>query len=331
MIAESKIARGLNQRRVVFLFVHDMHLLDMSGPAQAFHSARAEGAKYDLQFCAATPQVRTAQGLTLSDLSPLPEIEASDLIVVPGMRCEGRLPSSTLTPDTRSWLLEAHAAGAQIASVCSGAISLGEAGLLDGRRCTTHWSILEPLQAGHPTARFLDNVLYVEDQGIVTSAGVTSGIDMALWLIEGDYGPMFTARIARDLVVYMRRDGSQGQRSIYLECRTHNHPGVHRVQDWLIQHVADHATLEELAEIANMSPRNLTRVFKESTGFTPLQYQQHLRLELAANLMRDPHLTVENIAAKCGFEDPRHFRRLWKESFGVPPSEARHRSGAVQA
>ncbi|HWG85270.1 MAG TPA: GlxA family transcriptional regulator [Deinococcales bacterium] len=315
--------RGAARRRVVFLLVHEVHLLDLAGPAQAFHTARVEGAPYEISFRAATPTVLTAQGLTLSGLEPPPTVGPGDLIVVPGMRCEGRLPSGMLLPPSDRWLREAYEAGTQVASVCSGAVALGEAGLLAGRRYTTHWSIIEAMRARHPNAHPEEDTLFVEDGNLVTSAGVTSGIDMALWLIEGDMGPLFAARVARDLVVYMRRDGSQGQRSIYLEFRTHQHPGVHRVQDWLANHPAEKVTLEELARIANMSPRTLERTFKAAAGFTPLQYQQQLRLELAQSLMRDPRLSLEAVAERCGFEDPRHFRRLWKASFGAPPSQSR--------
>lgn len=323
-VLESKLRKAPRRRRVIFLLPPELHLLDLAGPAQAFDSARREGAAYTVHFCASGPEIRTAQGLSLAHLEPPLAVTPDDLIIVPGMSCHGGVPTGPFfSLEVKNWLLQAHRSGVQIASVCSGAVALGEVGLLDGRRCTTHWSILETLKTRHPTAEFVDNVLFTQDQGIITSAGVTSGIDMALWLIEGDYGPMFAARVARNLVVYLRRDGSQGQRSVYLEFRTHNHPGVHRVQDWVVQHATEKLTLEGLAEIARMSPRHLARAFKEATGFTPLQYQQQIRLELAASLMKDPRLTVEAIAAKCGFEDPRHFRRLWKEAFGTPPSAIR--------
>jgi transcriptional regulator GlxA family with amidase domain len=126
------------------------------------------------------------------------------------------------------------------------------------------------------------------------------------------------------LVVYLRRDGVQTQTSVYLEYRTHLHPGVHRVQDYLSQHVSDIAQLNTLAKVANLSPRGLTKAFKQNTGLTPLGYQQKLRLELATQLMNDPGMTLNSIAEHCGFEDSRHFRRLWQAHHGTPPSSTRN-------
>jgi transcriptional regulator GlxA family with amidase domain len=143
---------------------------------------------------------------------------------------------------------------------------------------------------------------------------------MALSLIELHYGPTLTAKVARDLVVFLRRHGAHHQTSVYLSFRDHLHPGVHRVQDWLSAHFAEPV---QLAKLANMSSRNLVRAFKTTTGLTPLQYQQRLRLEFAGSLLRDSQLTLESIAESCGFADARHFRRLWKSVFQAPPSETR--------
>jgi AraC-like DNA-binding protein len=200
---------------------------------------------------------------------------------------------------------------------------LGEAGLLDDRRCTTHWALVQYLQARHPKAKVLNNVLFVHDQGVTTSAGVTSGIDMALEFLEQDQGPLFTAEVARHLVIYLRRNGSQPQSSVYLQYRTHLHPGIHRVQDFLIHNPTVRVSLEQLAAIAHLSTRSLTRAFKQATGITPTQYQQRLKLELATTLLQNPELTVEEIANRCGFDDARHFRRLWRSQFGSPPSTKR--------
>jgi transcriptional regulator GlxA family with amidase domain len=134
---------------------------------------------------------------------------------------------------------------------------------------------------------------------------------------------MFAAQVARYLVVYMRRNGSQPQGSIYLEYRTHLHSGVHCAQDFLIDHVAEHVSLSELASIAGVSTRGLNRAFKEATGLTPVQYHQRLKLELAATLFSNPAFRVEDIALRCGFEDVRHFRRLWQRQFGMSPSASR--------
>lgn len=311
-------------RRVLVLLLPDVHLLDLAGPAQVFHSANEQGATYALSFCAAHPQVRSAQGLAFTALAPLPPTQPGDLILVPGVQIGAvdHLPT-LLTPDARDWLQASAAQGVEVAAVCAGALALGEAGLLSGRRCTTHWSLTPLLQRRHPSARVLDNVLFMQDQGVTTSAGIASGIDLALSLVEQHHGPLLTARVARDLVVYLRRNGEHAQSSIYLEYRTHLHAGVHRVQDWLLAHPAQRATLSDLAGVAGLSERHLARSFKAATGLTVLDYQHRLRLELARDLLQDPRLTLDAMAARSGFGDARALRRVWQGRFGVPPSEHR--------
>lgn len=201
----------------------EVEILDLAGPLQALSEAK----RYRIRLCATKESVRSSQGLTLSGLEPLPEISSGALVVVPGT------PYAATTKIERRvirWLAEAARAGAQITSVCTGAFALGEAGLLDGRRCTTHWSRTGELARRFPHARVLTDRLFVTDGNITTSAGIASGIDMALSIIEQSEGPLVAAEVAREMVVYLRRDGSEQQESVYLDYRTHLQPGVHRVQ-----------------------------------------------------------------------------------------------------
>ena len=321
---DSILAPAKSARTIVFLVLPQVQLLDLSGPAQVFDCARLAGAPYTLQYCSSQPTQVSAQGVRLADLAPLPSLAADDLVLVPGFkRFPGVQSEDVVDQQALDWLSSAAQGGARITSVCTGAFALGKARLLDGRRCTTHWALIKDLQDRFPWARVLDNVLFVEDCSLTTSAGFASGIDMALAFLEQDQGPMFAARIARQLVVYLRRNGFQAQESIYLEYRTHVHSGIHLVQDYLINNIAEHISLDALADIAGVSTRGLNRAFKEATGLTPVQYHQRLRLELAAMLLPNPLLSIEDIASKCGFEDARHFRRLWQRSFGTPPSAGR--------
>jgi transcriptional regulator GlxA family with amidase domain len=310
-------------QRVIFVLLPDVEILDLAGPVQVFHEANRCGGDYRVLACATRPRLRTDQGLWLSDLEPLPDPEADDLVLVPGFRMASLDP---VEPEVLAWLRNAHDRGARLASICTGAFVLGRAGLLEGRQCTTHWSRVEDLQQRFPSARVLTNRLFVDDGPLTTSAGIASGIDMALSLVERRHGPLVAAAAAREMVVYLRRDGGHRQDSVYLDYRTHLHPGVHRVQDWLITHPGEPATLEALARIANMSPRNLTRAFRQATGISVQEFRTRLRLELARDLLHDPGLTVEAVATRCGFESPRQLRRLWKEAFGTPPSSAEFRS-----
>lgn len=310
------------KQRVIFLVLDGVHLLDLAGPAQVFSMAASLGAPYSLHFCANTSEVRSTQGLFLGHLEPLPIVSTDDQIMVAGVTLE-RLNQPLLDAETRHWLMDAHRNGARIASICTGAVALGEAGLLDGRRCTTHWFIVEKLQQCYPLACVIDDVLYVSDRGIITSAGVASGIDMTLSMVEQQHGPCLTAEMARYLVIYFRRNGSQAQQSVYLEYRNHLHSGVHQAQNWLAEHAIASVSLPELAQIANMSVRSFSRAFKEAAGLTPMQYQQRLRLEVASMLLQNSDLSIETISARCGFEDARHFRRLWQRQFGVSPAVTR--------
>lgn len=206
-----------------------VEILDLAGPLQAFYEANATRARYRVRVCAARDRIESHHGLVLADLDPLPEDAGDALVIVPGMPYAR---TEKLDRNVVRWVARAARGGAHVASVCTGAFVLGEAGLLDGRRCTTHWSRTSELAQRFPRARVLVDRLFVTEDNITTSAGIASGIDMALAFVEQSEGPVVAAEVAREMVVYLRRDGAQEQSSVYLDHRTHLHPGVHRVQDW---------------------------------------------------------------------------------------------------
>lgn len=307
---------------MIFLALPEVEILDLAGPMQVFAEANRARARYRLRTVSTHERVRTDQGLVLADLEPLPQVREGALVIVPGMpyRATQRVEKTTLR-----WLETSYAAGATIASVCTGAFLLGEAQLLDGRRCTTHWSRVDELERRFPRARVLADRLFVTDGTVTTSAGIASGIDMSLALIERAHGPLVAAEVAREMVVYLRRDGSQEQRSIYLDFRSHLHPGIHRVQDMIVREPGARTTLEGLAKVAGMSTRNLTRAFRQATGLSIKEFITRVRLELARSLLHEPTLTVDAVAHRCGFEDARQLRRVWRAAYGEAPSEARIR------
>ena len=307
-------------RRVIFVALPHFEVLDLTGPLQAFHEANACGAGCAILLCGPAPRICSDQGLWVSDLQPLPAPEAGDLIVIPGLRMA---TLDALDPAVFAWVRSAHERGAHVASVCTGAFVLAKAGLLAGRQCTTHWSRVEELGRRFPEASVLTNRLFVHDGPVTTSAGIASGIDMALSLLERSHGPLLVAAVAREMVIYIRRDGVHRQQSVYLDYRTHLHPGIHRVQDWLTAHPAEKATLAALARLAALSPRHLTRIFRQATGISIQEFRTRLRLELARDLLNDPGMTVAAVATRCGFESDRQLRRLWKEAFGTTPGASR--------
>lgn len=307
-------------RRLIFLILPDLEILDLAGPLQVFTEANAHGADYDIQLCGSTPRVSTHQQLSLGELKPLVALAAGDLVIIPGIRFASLRGISS---DLLSWLRQGYSRGADFCSICTGAFVLGQAGLLDGRQCTTHWNRVDDLGRQFPRARVLSNRLFVEDGRITTSAGIAAGIDLALALVERQHGPRMTALVAREMVVYHRRDGSHQQDSVYLDYRVHLHSGIHRVQDLLSSEPEQKRSIRELARVANMSERNLTRVFRKTAGISIGEYINKLRMELAKSLTANTELGLEAIAERCGFESARQFRRTWKKAFGVSPSHFR--------
>ncbi|WP_044365924.1 GlxA family transcriptional regulator [Streptomyces natalensis] len=295
--------------RVVFLLVPGLHLLDLAGPAQVFSTAADQGLRYELAYVAEQEDVPTAQGVPLKAAMELPSLTAGDLIVVPGWRAPTLRDTGRLQAHTLEWLRAHHMAGGTVASVCAGADALGRAGLLNGRRCTTHHDVQDELARRYPKATVVRDVLYVLDGTVVTSAGIASGIDLALHLVAVRHGPGAAARIARQMVVYARRNGDARQDSAMLRHRAHVSDAVHRAQDLIDARFTDRLALSELAAAIGLSERTLTRRFAASTGLTPLRYQQELRTERAEHLITQG-ATVEAAARAVGFQDARMLRRL---------------------
>jgi transcriptional regulator GlxA family with amidase domain len=295
---------------VVFLLIPGLHLLDLAGPAQAFGTAVGLGCNYQLSYVAEQEDVPTAQGVSVRAVTSWPELTKDDLIIVPGWRAApvmagtGPLAGATLIA-----LASHHANGGTVASVCAGADALGRAGLLDGRRCTTHHQIQDELARRYPRATVIRDVLYVIDGRVATSAGIASGIDLALHLIAVRDGPAVAAQAAREMVVYARRNGDEQQASAMLRHRSHLSDTAHRAQDHIEARFACPLPLTEIAGKCGVSQRTLTRTFAAATGLTPLRYQQLLRLERAEHLIGHG-TTVEAAAKAVGFQDARMLRRL---------------------
>ncbi|GAB3947090.1 DJ-1/PfpI family protein [Spirosoma harenae] len=301
--------------QVVFIVPPHVHVLDLTGPIQVFYEAAEYGAPYRLMYCSFQSPVVSSAGLGFGAVMPFDEVQTQpgDYIFLPGMDMD-YVRSAAFKKEERffEWLRQQHSNGVFICSVCTGAFLVAQAGLLDGRKCTTHWKRIEELRATYPHLVAQYDKLFVKDGGVYTSAGITAGIDLALAILEEQQGPLFATKIARELVVYFRRGGEHSQQSVYLDYRNHMNVAIHQMQDWLIANLEAKATLQELAEIANMSPRNLTRTFRKETGTTIHNYTTRLRLELAQTLRHNPGMTMEAIAARCGFQNARQLRRIWR-------------------
>lgn len=317
--------------KIAFLLFPKTHLLDLAGPAQVFYEAnRLDGRqRFQVIFAAAGGEARTEQGPVFAQLEQ-PEnlfLEKGDMVCVPGFDFESftRGVLDGAIHGMRGWVTQQQRKGVSIASICSGAFALAKMGLLDHVQCTTHWKCLPYAQAHFPKARFLDNRLYVFDKGIFTSAGMTAGIDMALALVDKWCSPLLAAKIAREMVINIRRAETRDQKNTFLDFDNHFNAEVYRAQEILANRLDARFTVSDLAKMMNLSPRHLARLFKHHTGQTIQAYRDRLRLQHGEQLLLNTEMFVKEIAVACGYESSRQFIRLWKKEKGVGPEGWRGR------
>ncbi len=288
-------------------------LLDLAGPAEAFRLANSTvPGSYRLHFIAPTRSVQSAVGLQLGSLEALPTKLPDDaIVVVAGVSGEAVDFTDPSTQRVVAWLESGVTASTMLLCVCAGSVIAGKAGLLAGRECTSHHSHIEELRRVAPNAHVLDNRIFVEDGLVLSSAGVTAGLDLALHVVGTQLGPRIAADVARDLVVYLRRSGTDPALSPWVQHRNHLHPAVHRVQDAVTRKPAASWTSTELSAVACTSPRNLARLFAEHAHCSPLDYVQLIRFAFAKELVTQSKLDLERIAARAGFRSAQQLRRVW--------------------
>jgi transcriptional regulator GlxA family with amidase domain len=308
-------------------------LLDLAGPAEAFRIAnRKVPDSYRLHFIAPAKSMQAAIGLQLSALEPLPaRLTESSLVVITGVVGQTIDFSEPSTQRVIAWLQSGVTSQGMLLCVCAGSVIAGKAGLLAGRECTSHHAHIEELRRVAPDAHVLDNRIFVEDGPLLTSAGVTAGLDLALYVIGAQLGPRVAAEVARDLVVYLRRSGSDPALSPWVQHRNHLHPAVHRVQDAVVRKPSATWTSNELSAVAFTSPRNLTRLFAEHAHCSPLDYVQLVRFAFAKELVSQSTLDLERIAARVGFRSAQQLRRIWSRWEPRSPSAFRAEHGAAAA
>lgn len=304
-------------RSVYLIVTPGVLLLDYAGPAEALRMARDMGVPLVLHTCGPRSEVNTSLGTQLAGLEALPErLPPNSLVLITGNSHESDDYAKPAAQQVVRWLQTATQPDTLLGSICSGALLLAMAGKLDGLRCTTHHSLIDDLQALAPTAQVEVDRIFVHDGQVLTSAGITTGIDLALYLIEQMAGAALAAQVARRLVMYTRRGPHDPQLSPWLAHRNHMHPAVHRAQDAITQSLSQDParrwSLPELANMACVSPRHLSRLFMQHTGISVVDYQQQLRMARARELLtQQPTLTQEQLAEACGFASARDFRRVW--------------------
>ena len=310
-------------RRVVFVCFDDFEALDVTGPWEVFSIAGQERTrKYDLVLISPdgrpVPSSGGLQFVPMHSLGACPE-PIDTLVVAGGPGVDAAANHEPLI----SWLKRSAPGARRVCAVCTGAFLLARAGLLDGRRATTHWERCAALSRRYPTIEVDPDPIFVRDGNVYTSAGVTTGIDLALALVEEDLGSAAALAVARTLVLFVRRPGGQAQFSAGLAGQEAEQSGLRELQGWIADHLDQDLSVATLAARVHMSQRNFARVFSRSAGTSPGAYVQALRVERARMLLETTDLRLDELARRCGFRSVDALRRAVAQQLHVSPTEYR--------
>jgi transcriptional regulator GlxA family with amidase domain len=322
----------MTPRHIVIVGYNNLTSLDLSGPLEAFSSARVKNSRGDTQPCykvtiaaLGSKTFHSESGLRMIASCYLSSLRHLDTLVIPG-GCAMRLTQDN--GKLASWISRNERNIRRIAAVCTGIFGLAPTGLLNGRQVTTHWKYARDLAVRYPQLQVNANALYLRDGKFYTSAGVTAGIDLSLALIEEDYGPQVALAVARELVMYVRRPGGQEQYSEPLKFQVESTSRFADLATWIVAHLDRNLSVEVLADRICLSPRQFSRRFKDEFQSTPAAFVQRLRLDEARKRLSTLGPTVESVAQSVGFPDTDSFRRAFVQHFGVPPSHYRGRFAA---
>jgi transcriptional regulator GlxA family with amidase domain len=321
------MASRSKSRRVVILAFPGVQPLDVIGPAEVFAGADtlSGGGSYSVEVVAKDPGPIAVRGggyslvpkrTTASCRGPI-----DTMIVAGGMGVRAAEGDVELI----RWIRSAARRSRRVTSVCSGSFLLARAGLLEGKTVTTHWASTEELARLHPELEVDPTPIFVRDGDVWTSAGVTSGMDLSLALVEEDLGREVAVEIARWLVLFLQRPGGQAQFSSHLSAQMAERRPLRELQSWIADNLDADLRVETLAERAAMSPRNFARFFRREIGMTPAAYVEELRVERARQLLEDSADPVDLVSARCGFGTPETMRRAFGRRLGVAPAQYRAR------
>ncbi|HEV7162341.1 MAG TPA: GlxA family transcriptional regulator [Solirubrobacteraceae bacterium] len=323
--------RARTPRQVTILAFPGVQSLDLTGPLEVFAGAlsliEARGLpdrSYEVQIVSRDgAPLTTSSGMLITPHGSLLEApERIDTLLVPGGSGQRRAGEDQVLLD---WIVSASARATRTVSVCTGAFLLARAGLLDGRRATTHWAHAELLGREYPQVEVDPDPIFIRDGDVWTSAGVTAGMDLALALVEEDLDREVALEIARHLVLFLRRPGNQSQFSATLVAQEPQREPLREIQRTVIEDLAADHTVEAMAERAHMSPRHFARAFRVETGVTPARYVERVRLEAARRSLEEGSDPVAAIAAACGFGTAETMRRVFLRTLQVGPAEYRRR------
>lgn len=314
--------------RVVLLAYDGMNLLDLAGPLQALTTASrsaepGEPARYEtIVISAGGGPVITSSGLPVVTVPVSSVADLSiDTLIAPG-GCWGE--EYEVEPALRDFIMARAGSVRRLCSVCTGAFMLAAAGQLDGRRVATHWAWLDKLKARHPALEVDPDSIFIRDGALWTSAGVSSGIDLTLALIEEDFGPRIAIDVARQMVVFMKRAGGQSQFSVPLAAQTTDH-GFVELHAWMAASLRADLSVPRLAERACMAPRTFARTYLAKVGCTPAKTVERMRLEAACRALEETNLPLKSVAVQSGYGDEQKLRRAFQRQLGTNPVTHRAR------
>jgi transcriptional regulator GlxA family with amidase domain len=313
-------------RHGVAIVIHDgVQALDVAGPLDVFFEANgflADGAAYDITVIGKEVRpVRASNGLILT-----PGIDFADAASVFGTVLIAGGPALPRAPEDAvmsRWLCDWGAKAGRYGSICTGAFAVGRAGLLDGRAATTHWQEASNLAAMFPKARVAPDRIYLRDGPLMTSAGVTAGIDLALALVAEDHGAGVALSCAKRLVVAAQRQGGQSQFSPFLLPQADPGSPLSKVQRYVMEHPAEAFSVERLAKLAGTSPRSIARLFTTELSVTPHEFVESVRIDHARNLLEATPLALKAIAYDCGFTGAEQMRLVFQRRLGISPARYR--------
>lgn len=321
------------RRRVVIVAAPPVRMLDVFGPAEVFIDAnRLRGGEpvYEVEVVSATDDeiVASHVGMPLLTHRTYRALRGPvDTLLVAGGDGAREMQYSS---DFLDWLRKQSKKVRRLGSVCTGALILADANLLDGRRATTHWNWCRELAQKHPLVKMDAEPIYIRDQNVYTSAGVTAGIDLALALVEEDFGSALALRVARMMVVFLRRPGGQSQFSATLVAQAGARQPLTDLLAWMADHVDGDLSVAALAQRVAMSPRNFARVFTREIGQTPARHIESIRLEAVRRLLETTYLSLEEIADSSGFGSAEILRRSFVRRLGVSPRQYRTTFGTTR-
>jgi len=322
---------GAARRRVVIVTNPHAASLEYVGPMLVFdetkyffdYSGRSD-LGYDVEFVTTeTGEVYTRKGLSISATTPYHQVRGK----VDTLIFQASDESDACLSDERflSWVAKMSGRVRRIVSICTGSFILAQAGVLEGRHATTHWCACNDFRKRFPRVKLDPDPIYTKDGNVYTSAGATAGTDLAIALVEEDFGTEFARRVAQGLVMYLRRPGNQAQFSVHLASRFADEPGIHDIQRHISENLQNDLRVEALASQFHMSPRNFTRVFTKQIGMTPGRYVEQCRLEYARQCLEQSDAALSHVARRCGYSTPDGLRLAFDRHLGVSPREYRQR------